>query len=150
MTNETVRRDAFKRSPILESFLATALQDLQYSEADEACTEERDARDSGTIYDCPDATFATARAMVARFESECAQAIAAAGELEPGVEGFNYARHYMTPDRIGSRLYLSCVGSGVGFLDDGNADCLETMEAWARANRIESPYFGDDDKAYFA
>jgi hypothetical protein len=146
---EEERKAAFRACPILESYIATALEDLQLSEADEACTESREARDSGTVYTLPAPEFEKAKAICERFAAEHAADIEAAGELVPGEPGLQYTTHrYMTADRIGSTLYLARVGSGVTFTDDGDAPALQRMAEAARAEHAESPYFGDDGGVY--
>lgn len=147
---ESARKQAFNACPILADYLATALQDLQYTEMDEACEQERDERDSGTIYDCPDSVFEWARAYCERFLRERESEIHDAYGLVPGYTGFAYAKRDVDFTRIGSTLYLESVGHGVGFTDDGNAPCLEAMSEWARDNRQESLYFGDDGRVYAA
>jgi hypothetical protein len=146
---ENERNAAFRACPILCGYVSTALQDLQLSEADEACTESREPRDSGTIYTLPDSEFAKARTYCEQFAAEHAADIAAAQELEPGEPGLQYTTHrYMTAERIGSTLYLARVGSGVTFTDDGDAPCLQALAEAARAEHKESPYFGDDGRVY--
>lgn len=146
---EDERKAAFKACPILADYLATALQDLQYSESDEACTDEREARDSGTIYDCPVETFDAARRDCEAFMAANAAHIESALELVPGEDGLRYGRVYVTYERIGSRFYLQRVGHGVGFTDDGDANCLKAMGEYARSHSCESLYLGDDGKAYW-
>lgn len=143
------RRDKMRDCPILRDYLATALQDLDLSESDESCAESREPRDSGTIFDCPDETFLIAWQECKRFMAECAADIESATDLEPGESGLRYGREYMTHERIGSTLYLSRVGHGVSFTDDGDAPCLQALENWCNANRRDSLYFGDDGCAYW-
>ena len=148
MITEQERKQAFRESPILADFLSCMLQDLQFSESDEACMESRDERDAGTIYDCPDETFANARRFCDRFAADCADHIEAAQELEPGSDGLRYANgRYMTLERIGSTLWLAASGSGVTFTDDGDSPALEAMAQWARDCHLEA-YLGDDGCAY--
>lgn len=142
---ETQRTSAFAAIPVLRGFLACALQDAQYTESDEACEQERDEYDTGTIYDCSESVFEWARDYCARFMAECAIDIAAA--LETG----HSARIAGTHEAIGATLYLTCVGHGVSFTDDStahHAPHLERLEQWASDNRQESPYFGDDGALY--
>ena len=148
---EAARNAAFKACPILKDYLATALQDLQLSEADEACLEEREERDSGTVYDCPDSVFQWAQTYCERFMVEQSGNIEAVLQAEAGSEGFEWCRDNparLTHDGIGSTLYLASVGHGVGFTDDGRAPCLEALDDWASANNRDSLYFGDDGKVY--
>ncbi len=149
MINEQERRAAFNACPILADYLATALQDLQYSEMDAACTEERDERDTGTVYNCPDETFTKAKIHCQTFMRDCASHIEAALELEPGEAGFRYGQDWLSWPHIGATFYLATVGSGVTFTDNGDAPCLEAMAQYARKNWGEGLYLGDDGKAYW-
>lgn len=148
LETETERKAAFRAEPMLEDFVAVALQDLQLRESDEACGEEREARDSGTIYTLRPDTFAALQEIVSRFRLECADHIAAALELEPGGPGLPYRRGSrtgcpITESELGGTLWLAVTGTGVTFTDDGNADCLEALATWARAQHCEGLYFGD-------
>lgn len=136
----------FRACPILADFIAVMLQDLQLSESE----DKREARDTGTIYDCPDETFQTCQAYCARFMAECAADIDAIVNPHPGDDGFEYLRkpERMTYDGIGSTLYLASVGHGVTFSDDGNHPALERLSQWARSNRFGEPYIGDDSSVY--
>jgi hypothetical protein len=146
---EEKRNRAFRACPILSAYVSTLLQDLQLSEGEEACTEGREPRDSGTVYTLPDSEFEKCKQLCESFMAEHAADIEAATELEPGQPGLQYtASRYMNHERIGSTLYLAAVGHGVTFTDDGNAPCLERLANAARALRWESPYFGDDGRLY--
>lgn len=146
---ERVREAAFKACPILRDYLATMLQDCQLTEGEEACTEEREERDAGTIYSVPDSLFERAKADCESFYSDNREAIEEALELVPGEDGLRYANgRYMTAERIGSTLYLASVGTGVTFTDDGDAPCLQRLAEAARKLNRESPYFGDDGQLY--
>lgn len=136
MISESDRNGYFAASPMLEHFIGTGLQDLQLSENDEACTDGREPRDSGTIYELRDETFLRCVAMVSHFADECKFHIARA--LEAGT----------TADRLGSTLWLAVVGSGVTFTDDGDAPHLEAMANYARKVYCEGFYFGDDGDVY--
>jgi len=143
---EALRNLLFRACPILQDYLATALADLQLGDA-----EEGEARDSGTVYDCPNDTFERAANDCFAFMAANHQHVEAATELEPGSDGLRYSRgDPMDHDRIGSTFYLSRVGTGVGFTDDGNADCLKALEAYAGEHSTEGLYFGEDGKAYWA
>lgn len=148
---EQQRRAAFKAVPILAGYLVTALEDLQYTESDEACTESRDARDTGTIYTVSDDALQWAERYCVRFMTECAEHIDAVRYAHPGDDGFEYLRNpeRLTDDGIGSTLYLASVGHGVTFTDDGNHPALEAMSDWVRLNgNGEGLYMGDDGKVY--
>lgn len=151
MTQEQERRAAFKACPILSEYLATALQDLQYTESDAACEEERDARDTGTIYTCSDDVLQWARSYCERFMIECAPHLDAVRFAHPGDDGFEYLRNpdKLSDDGIGSTLYLASVGHGVTFTDDGNHPALDAMAQWVRDNSNgEGLYMGDDRGVY--
>ena len=145
---ETCRNILFAAKPMLADFVSTALQDLQYSENDKACTEGREARDSGTIYDLDAGTFGKLAAMCDAFEEKMPRSIAAALELEPQGEGFEYAREPITYERLGSTLWLAITGSGVTFTDDGCAVCLVAMAEYARTIYCEGLDFGDEGEIY--
>lgn len=146
---ESERNAAFKSCPILKDYLATALQDLQFYEADSACMEEREERDAGTIYDCPDSTFQRAWNDCAAFMEAMGDQVEAYLDLVPGEAGLRYARGiWPAIERVGSTFYLLRVGHGVSFTDDGDADCLKAMDDYTRGCRIEGLYFSDDGKAY--
>jgi hypothetical protein len=147
---EARRKADFRACPILADYIATMLQDADYREADEACEEEREARDSGTIYDLGESEYQRCKADCERFYRENLADIEAALELEPGEEGLEYSRgRYITNERIGSTFYMLRVGHGVAFTDDGRADCLERLnEATRNFGHFEGAYFGDDGKIY--
>lgn len=140
---------AFIANPMLADFVSCALQDLQLTENDEACTDGREPRDSGTIDELAPETFDLLRAICDQFRADNFEAIERALEFEPGDENIPYGKHYITHERLGSTLWLAVTGSGVTFTDDGNAPELEQFAEWARAHRVESLYFGDDEIPYF-
>lgn len=144
------RSARFWHNPMLQNFVAYALKDAQFRENDEARHEERDERDTGTVWTVALETFGKLAELCDKFRDECAEHIAAAIELEPGADGFEYARPHaaMTHERLGGKLWLAITGTGVTFTDDGNAPCLEAMTEWSRANSKESLYFGDDGEMY--
>lgn len=133
---EAARKADFKACPILADFIATMLQDLQYSEADQACEDEREEGDTGTIYTLNDSVYETCKALCTEFMANNAESIEQALDLVPGEPGLQYTTHrYMTYERIGSTFYLLYVGHGVSFTDDGDAPCLEALNAATRDNR---------------
>ena len=119
---------------ILRGFVSTALQDLQYSENDEACMEGREPRSIDLL---GDGVLDSLRDYVAAWFARA----------EPYLLPSNYS---LTFDlfEIGSDLYLTAVGHGCGFWDrtekinrrDG--DIISDI-----APRIEV-YVGDDGKVY--
>jgi hypothetical protein len=147
---ELKRNEDFRKCPILAAFISTMLEDLDLHESEEACMEEREARDSGTIYELADSEYEKCKAMCERFYSENLADIEAAGELEPGEPGLQYTQsRYMDADRIGSTFYMLLVGHGVAFTDDGDADCLQRLnDATRDFGHFEGAYFGDDGKVY--
>ena len=134
---EAARKADFKALPILADFLATMLQDLQYTEMDEACEAEREEADTGTIYTLADDTYEGCKAYCQRFYDANRADIDAALDLEPGSDGLRYTSDYITEERIGSTLYMVAVGHGVSFTDNGNADCLERLNEATRSDRLE-------------
>lgn len=148
-TIEARRNADFRECPILADYLATMLQDLQYSESNEACSEGREERDCGTIYTLREPEYQKHKADCERFYRENLADIEAAGELEPGEPGLQYTQtRYMTPERVGSTFYMVRVGHGVGFCDDGDADCLQRLDDAARAFRGFDCIIGDDGEVY--
>lgn len=148
---ERERRAAFKACPILEDYLSTALQDAQHHESDEACEDEREERDTGTIYTVSDDVLQWARSYCDRFLSECIEHINAVRFAHPDDDGFEYLSNpeRLTYAGIGSTLYLASVGHGVTFTDDGNHPALEAMSQWVSSNgNGEGLYFGDDGEVY--
>lgn len=139
---ETERKAAFRASPLLSGFLSVALQDLQYSENDEACREGWEARDVGTIWDCPDETFNRARVICDAFYAAAGPVI---GESACDLE------------QIGSDSYLETAGHGAGFSDrrhdddrDESARIADSLSSAVDGSRGLEMYIGDDGKAYFA
>jgi len=149
---EAARNADFRACPILADFIATMLQDLQYREADEACEEEREEGDTGTIYTLDESIYQTCKGLCEGFMERNAESIEQALDLVPGEDGLQYAgqRGYraMTHERIGSTFYMLLVGHGVSFTDDGDAPCLEAMNADTRAERGAEFYF-DGKRVYF-
>lgn len=146
---ESERKQAMRDCPILSDYLATALQDLQCTEMDESCEEEREERDSGTIFDCPDETFLRAQRDCTAFMESQKRWIERATDLEPGEDGLRYGTRGFDMGRIGSTFYLSRVGHGVAFTDDGDDMALQILGDYSRSHRCEGLYFGDDGKAYW-
>lgn len=149
---ESMRKADFRAIPILESYVATLLEDLQHNENESACMEDREPRDSGTVYSLPDSEYQKCKRSCERFMRENAEAIAEALELVPGEEGLRYGREYMTHDRIGYYFYMERVGHGVSFTDDGTpgeAHCLSRLrEAANNFGYCEGGHFGDDGRVY--
>jgi hypothetical protein len=153
MASETEREAAFKACPMARDFLATLLQDAQLSEADEACSDEREARDSGTIYDCPDSTF---RAAVADCEAFLAAIRLHLATVPDGaLAGLDLANRY-TLAQMGSDLYLERAGHGAGFRDrdtwsddsDENRAIGEALSDLVESRSSLESYFGDDGRVY--
>lgn len=145
---EAARTADFNACPILADFIATMLQDLQYTENDQACEDEREAGDTGTIYDLPEPMYQVCKSLCEDFMTANAAAIEEALDLEPGEPGLQYTKHrYMNHERIGSTFYMLYVGHGVSFTDDGDAPCLETMNDYTRNQRGPQFYF-DGENVY--
>lgn len=144
---ESYRKGIFKACPGFSDFVAVALQDLQYSENDEACTDERDARDSGTIYDSilTGEAFEHMRQIYTAFRRDNAAHIETLTNAHPGDSGFEYLKRpeRLTDEGLGSTFWLALVGSGVTFTDDGSHPALEALAEYARPLYCEGLYFGD-------
>jgi hypothetical protein len=150
---ETARKADFRANPILSDYLATMLEDFQFSENDEACSEEREERDTGTIYTLNESEYIRHKRDCDKFYADNRADIDAALELVPGEEGLRYGRDYMTHERIGYYFYMVRAGHGVSFTDDGTpgeADCLSNLNKAARAFPSFDLYFGDDGEVYSA
>lgn len=146
---EQQRKADFKACPILQDYIATMLQDLQLSENDDACTENREPRDTGTIYTLPDETYQKCKADCVAFYNANSEAIDQAIDLEPGEPGLQYARgNYMTLERIAHYFYMVRVGHGVNFTDDGDHWSLEHLALAAHRFNHFDVYFGDDGRVY--
>lgn len=154
MISEEERKAAFRANPAAESFLATLLEDAQLHESDEACGEEREARDSGTIYDCPDGTYRVAMANCEAFLAAIREALAAVPDQ--ALAGLDLDNRY-TMERLGADLYLKRAGHEAGFRDrvDTWSDDREENDAIGERlselvdsrGSLES-YFGDDGRLY--
>lgn len=154
--SESEREAAFRANPLIRGFLSTALEDLQFNENETACQEEREARDTGTIYDCPDETFQRAK-------DECEAFLASARAAPELIEcGFTLAEFIESSfpfvrEHIGSDLYLERAGHGAGFRDrtiwaDGyteNREIGERLSAAVNPRGTLEIYLGDDGCAYF-
>ncbi|ARK07591.1 hypothetical protein LAV_00216 [Sphingobium phage Lacusarx] len=146
---ETARNADFQACPILSDYIAAMLQDLQFYEADAACEEEREERDTGTIYTLAESEYTKCKADCEAFYTANLADIEEAIKLEPGEDGLRYANgRHMTMNRIGYYFYMTRVGHGVTFTDDGDAPCLERLrEATKSAGTIETT-LGDDGSVY--
>lgn len=150
MINEAERMAAFRANSMAESFLSVLLQDADLSESDEACTGGREARDSGTIYTCPDATYRAALADCDAFRAACL-----AHDLELVRDAINDPWNL---ERIGSDLYLERAGHGAGFRDREWSDDRDDSNAIGEAfsalvdsiwnGRTLETYFGDDGQIW--
>jgi hypothetical protein len=142
MLTEIERRAIFTACPMVEGFLSTALEDLQLRENEEAIVEDREARDCGTIYTCPDATFLRAKA-------ECEAFAKAAGPTMAMID-------YADAERLGSDLYMERAGHGVGFQDrdhysadrDENRRIGEALSGSVEPRGTLELYIGDDGQAW--
>ncbi|MEG3175813.1 hypothetical protein U1872_06195 [Sphingomonas sp. RB3P16] len=146
---EAERKAEFRRLPILSDYLATALQDAQYSEADDACSAEREERDTGTIYTLSDSDFAAAVADVERFlAAPVSDNGASAGELLDLIF-YDVGSTYSTA-QAGCDLWLTRNGHGAGFWDRGLGKAGDLLTEAAAALGSIDPYFGDDGKFYLS
>ena len=146
--DEASRKADFRACPILADFIATMLQDLQYTEADNACEEEREEGDTGTIYTLAEDVYQTCKRLCEEFMVANAEAIEEALDLEPGSDGLRYTANYISHERIGSTFYMQLVGHGISFTDDGDAPCLQALNEYVRGLRGAEFYF-DGERVYY-
>lgn len=149
---ESYRKGLFKACPGFSDFVAVALQDLQLSENEEACTEEREARDSGSIYESTltGEAFEQLRQIYTAFRRENAAHIEALTNAQPGDSGFEYLKRpeRLTNEGLGSTFWLALTGTGVTFTDDGSHPSLEALSEYAAALYCEGLYFGDSGRVH--
>lgn len=145
MFTEDQLKAIYAANPFLSGYLAAMLQDLQMSEADEACTDEREERDSGTIYTLPAETFGQALADCEGFR-----------RVADRDGALTDAAQFMTLEALGSDFHMTRVGHGVGYweraeLKFGNevyGNCGDALTAAAELFRNQGGSFGDDGKVY--
>ena len=133
-----------RADPAFAAYLAAMLSDAVRQEEEEARSESREAREVGTVETMPSDVYEASLADWRRFADANAAEIAAAYALVPGEEGFSFANGAMTPERIGSTAWLVRTGSGIGFTDDGDAECLRRLDDAAEALGQVDTYFGED------
>lgn len=148
ITIEAQRRTDFAKHGGLDSYISIALECMQLSENDEACSDGRDARDTGTIYTLTQSTYETLKAHWLAFVTDCAAHIADALDLVPGDDGLRYTDIRVSIDGLAGTYWLAQTGSGVDFTDDGDAPALQAMADYADAHSVEGLYFGDNGKVY--
>lgn len=78
-----------------------------------------------------------------RFQSENSALLESAYALEPGSDELRHARESINANRAGNLFWYSRNGHGVGWTDDGNAECLSALETASRAFGDVSVFFGD-------
>jgi hypothetical protein len=101
-----------------------------------------------TFADLSQTALATMGADCARFQERNATLLDAARALEPGSAGFRYGRDALNDKRLGQLFWYARNGHGVSFCDDGDADCLRTLQRIAQACGGRWVTFGDDDMIY--
>lgn len=69
----------------------------------------------------------------AAFEKANAADLDAAKALEPGSDEFRYAREPLDDRRCGHLFWYARQGHGVGWTDDGDAECLARLQDACRA-----------------
>jgi hypothetical protein len=134
------REPDFRDLPGFKEFVGTMLEDAQLSEADEACTEEREERDCGTIYTLPQETYDTMRAKWILFTGVAGRLLAEAGD--------DYSM-----EQAGSDLWMTWAGHGVGFRDrdlGATGEQLDLAAVKVLGVYNPSPMLGDAGKVYLA
>lgn len=148
---EDERKAIFRDSPMVLGFLSTLLQDAQHHESDEACEAEREARDSGTVYDCPDSTFRAVVAECEAFLAACEERAKRSILLTATLEDLD-----TLAESVGSDLYLERYGHGAGFRDrsfwsddrDENRRIGELLSECVDSRGSLETYLGDDGQCY--
>ena len=146
----SARTAAAGADPAFAAYLAAMLSDAGRHEEEEARSESRETREVGSVETMPQDVYEASLADWRRFADGNAADIAAACALVPGEEGFSFADGAMTPERIGATAWLVRTGSGIGFTDDGDAECLRRLDAAAEALGQVDAYLGDDDMLHLS
>lgn len=135
LTVENARRDDFRALPGLSDYIATALEDLQHSESDEACLHEREERDTGTIYSLPCVTYS-------RLKSDYEDFIGKAGnDFREWCDRFG-------PESFGANFHLTRSGHGAGYWDRGAGELGDRLTSLCDGYRGLELYLGDDGRTY--
>ena len=149
--SESDRKAIFRNSPMVVGFLSTMLQDLQLTENDDSVEEDRESRDVGTIYDCPESTL---NAVIHECETFLATLKESAHDRWWRLEHIFQDKYLAEP--AGSDLYLERAGHGAGFRDRKcwhenkrvNALIGERLSRAVPSRGSIYAYIGDDGKAY--
>lgn len=82
----------------------------------------------------------------AAFQADNAELLELAYALEPGSPEFMYARDPIDPQRAGQLFWYARNGHGIGWDDNGNAECLAALQAacgWRTKFGEVHVWFGD-------
>lgn len=142
---ELTRNVAMQDCPILRGYLSTALQDTQFRENDDACEEERQPHDVGTIYTVSDDIFQ-------RAYRDCTEFLQAARDAISSHIGIAEIEGY-TNEQCGADFWLTRNGHGAGFWDRSAlmdvyghniGEALTALVGWRTQWPEIDFYFGDD------
>lgn len=78
-----------------------------------------------------------------KFQADNAALLESAYELEPGGPDLPYAREPLDDERAGMLFWYARNGHGVGWTDNGNAQCLADLQDASAAFGESYPFFGD-------
>ena len=123
------------------AYLATMLEDAQLREADEACMDEREPYDFGTVYTLSDEAYTSSLA-------DWRQFVAANSDLVDAAA----ARDGYSHDSVGSDFWMTRAGHGTGFWDRSElgTELGEALTAACDPFRSIDCYVGNDGKVYVA
>lgn len=77
----------------------------------------------------------------AKFQKEAAALLESAYRLQPGSDGFRYARNPINPKRAGNLFWYARNGHGVTWMDDGDSECLRGLQDLCRPFGEVNPYW---------
>jgi hypothetical protein len=65
--------------------------------------------------------------------------------LEPGRSGYRYAKEHLDKRRAGQLFWYARNGHGVGWTDDGDAECLKLLQSASRAFGERNVWFSETE-----
>lgn len=103
-----------------------------------------------TFADLSQTAYATISADCTAFQEKYATILDMARELVPGDTGLTYAREALDDTRLGQLFWYARNGHGVAFTDDGDADCLKSLQQAAQACSGLYVCYGDDKMVHLS
>ena len=115
----------------LDDFAKGYVEAMFFTNGDTGDNDESLLNDLGVIRLTRE-SVATIKRDCDEFQRVNADDLALGYALSPGDEGFHYARDELTPERAGNLFWYARQGHGIGWDDDGSADCLKCLQAASR------------------